>query len=104
MHIDISACGEAPRWVYSNENVSGQLSLFYPNNLLNSFLFTHFFSCCDTPLRGCGSGVQSLFHVVLQCNCSENSHNAINQLTVACENVIDCNNVDRKLECNSTEP
>ena len=25
MHIDISACGDAPCWVYSNENVSGQL-------------------------------------------------------------------------------
>ena len=25
MHIDISACGEAPCWVYSNENVFGQL-------------------------------------------------------------------------------
>ena len=25
MHIDILACGEAPCWVYSNENVSGQL-------------------------------------------------------------------------------
>ena len=24
MHIDISACGDAPCWVYSNENVSGQ--------------------------------------------------------------------------------
>ena len=24
MHIDISACGEAPCWVYSNENVPGQ--------------------------------------------------------------------------------
>ena len=24
MHIDISACSEAPCWVYSNENVSGQ--------------------------------------------------------------------------------
>ena len=25
MHIHISACGDAPCWVYSNENVSGQL-------------------------------------------------------------------------------
>ena len=25
MHIDISTCGDAPRWVYSNENVSDQL-------------------------------------------------------------------------------
>ena len=28
MHIDISACGDAPCWVYSNKNVSGQ---FYSN-------------------------------------------------------------------------
>ena len=25
MHIDISACGDASCWVYSNENVSGRL-------------------------------------------------------------------------------
>ena len=25
LHIDISACGDAHGWVYSNENVSGQL-------------------------------------------------------------------------------
>ena len=67
------------------------LSLLYPNNLLNSFLFTQFPSCCNTPLCGCGSGVQSLFHVVFECNCSENSHNTINQLIVTCENVIDRN-------------
>ena len=66
------------------------LSLLYPNNLLNSFLFTYFPSCCDTPLCGCGSGVQLLFHVVFECNCSENSHNTINQLIDTCENVIDC--------------
>ena len=29
MHIDISACGEAPCWVYSNENVSGQLFKYH---------------------------------------------------------------------------
>ena len=26
MHTDISACGDAPCWVYANENVSAQLS------------------------------------------------------------------------------
>ena len=66
------------------------LSLFCPNNLLNSFRFTHFPGCCYTPLCGCDSGVQSLIHV-FECNCSENSRNTINELTVACENVIDCN-------------
>ena len=54
------------------------LSLLYPNNLLNSFLFTHFLSCCDTPLCGCGSVVKSLFHVVFECNCSENITPSIN--------------------------
>ena len=67
------------------------------------FLFSHFPSCCDTPLCGCGSGVQSLFHVLMECNCSENSHNAINQLIVICENVID-RNMLTKDKRNSTEP
>ena len=35
--------------------------------------------------------MQSLFCVVFDCNCSENSQNTIDQLTVACENVIDRN-------------
>ena len=34
--------------------------------------------------------MQSLFHVVFECNCSENSHNT-NQLIGTCENVIDRN-------------
>ena len=42
------------------------LSLLYPNNLLNSFLFTHFPICCETPLCGCCENVQSLFHVVFE--------------------------------------
>ena len=66
------------------------LSLLYdPNNLLNSFLFAYFFSCCETPLCGCGGGVKSLFYVVFECNCSENRQNIINQLIVTCENVSD---------------
>ena len=36
MHIDISACGDAPRWVYSNENVSGQFHIILMTLLLNS--------------------------------------------------------------------
>ena len=67
------------------------LSLLYPNNLLNSFLFTHFPTCCETPLCGCRENVQSLFHVVFECNCCENSQNTIDKLIAACECDVDCN-------------
>ena len=39
------------------------LSLFYPNNLLNLFLYEHFPEICSSPLCGCGANVQSSFHV-----------------------------------------
>ena len=34
MHTDISACGDAPCWVYSNENVSGQSMLHFVRTFL----------------------------------------------------------------------
>ena len=41
MHIDISAGGDVPCWVYSNENVSGQSNTecLYENDLCENDLF-----------------------------------------------------------------
>ena len=39
MHIDISACGDVPCWVYFNENVSGQLLRYIVENFLKFKLY-----------------------------------------------------------------
>ena len=43
------------------------LSLFYPNNLLNSFLYRFNKDRFITPLCGCGEGEQDATHVLTQC-------------------------------------
>jgi len=43
------------------------LSLLYPNNLLNLFLYQHFPMLFCSPLCDCGLTVQSVFHVVFEC-------------------------------------
>ena len=43
------------------------LSFFYPNNLLNSFLFDKFPDVCSTPLCGCGESDQTMCHILFEC-------------------------------------
>ena len=43
------------------------LSFFYPNNLLNSFLFDKFPDVYSTPLCGCGESYQTMYHILFEC-------------------------------------
>ena len=59
--------------------------MFYPNNLLNQFLFEHFPAICNTPVCDCNESVQSLFHVAFECNVKlSNNNQAIYQLITIC--------------------
>ena len=60
------------------------LSLFYPNNLLNLFLYEHFPEICSSPLCGCGANVQSLFHVACECNPSQAKSETVKQIRAIC--------------------
>ena len=44
------------------------LSLFYPNNLFNTFLFRYDSQRFPSPLCSCGNGQQDALHVLLYCN------------------------------------
>ena len=43
------------------------LSFFYPNNLLNSFLFDKFPDAYDTPLCECVESDQTMCHILFEC-------------------------------------
>ena len=43
------------------------LSFFYPNDLLNSFLFDEFPDVYCTPLCGCGKSDQTICHISFEC-------------------------------------
>ena len=61
------------------------LSMLYPNNLLNQFLFEHFPAICNSPVCDCNESVQSLFHVAFECNVnSSNNKQTIHQLKSIC--------------------
>ena len=40
---------------------------FYPNNLLNSFLFDKFPDVYSTPLCDCGESAQTMCHILFEC-------------------------------------
>ena len=60
------------------------LSLFYPNNLLNLFLYEHFPEICSSPLCGCGANVQSSFHVACECKPSQAKSETVKQIRAIC--------------------
>ena len=53
------------------------LSLFYPNHLLNLFLYQHFPEVCSSPVCGCRANMQSSFHVACECKPSQASRGGV---------------------------
>ena len=61
------SCDSLP-FVRVNRDVETlSMSMFYQNNLLNSFLYRKFPNACDTPQCGCGEGEQTVFHILFYC-------------------------------------